>query len=92
MRFRDQPLPPLELAKFWVEYVARHKGAPHLHSSGQDLDFIVYHNIDVFVFVGASIGFLIYIVYWLVTVLIAFACGSKGKSQKSQSNSSKKRR
>ncbi|XP_055910501.1 UDP-glycosyltransferase UGT5-like [Eupeodes corollae] len=45
-RFRDQPMKPLDLAVYWVEYVARHKGAPHLHSAGQDLGFIQYHNID----------------------------------------------
>ncbi|KAF5280026.1 hypothetical protein FQA39_LY05407 [Lamprigera yunnana] len=32
-RFRDRPLPPLETAIYWVEYVARHKGAPHLRTA-----------------------------------------------------------
>lgn len=47
-RFRDQPKTPLETAVFWVEYVCRHNGAPHLHSAGQDLPWISYHNVDVF--------------------------------------------
>uniref|UniRef100_T1GPS3 UDP-glucuronosyltransferase n=1 Tax=Megaselia scalaris TaxID=36166 RepID=T1GPS3_MEGSC len=47
-RYRDQPLTPLETAVYWVEYVARHKGAYHLRNSGMDLSFIQYHNIDAF--------------------------------------------
>lgn len=27
---KDRPIEPLDLAVFWVEYVMRHKGAPHL--------------------------------------------------------------
>jgi UDP-glucoronosyl and UDP-glucosyl transferase len=30
-----------------VEYVARHKGAKHMHSAGQDLSFLEYHNLDI---------------------------------------------
>ncbi|CAO1423153.1 unnamed protein product [Diamesa serratosioi] len=46
-RYRDQPKRPLDTAIYWVEYVARHKGAPHMHSAGQDLGFIQYHNLDI---------------------------------------------
>lgn len=54
--YRDQPLPPLELAKFWVEYVIRHKGAIHIQSPGKDMTFLVYHNLDVFVFLIVIAG------------------------------------
>ncbi|KAJ6640035.1 UDP-glycosyltransferase UGT5 [Pseudolycoriella hygida] len=47
-RYRDQPLTPLETAVYWTEYVARHKGAPHLRSAGLDLSFFAYHSFDVF--------------------------------------------
>lgn len=46
---------PLELAKFWIDYVVRHKGALQLRSAGQDLSFFAYHNLDVFVFLAVSI-------------------------------------
>lgn len=75
-RHRDQPLPPLELAKFWVEYVVRHNGAPHMHSSGQDLHFIAYHSIDVFAFLATVVGVFLYLAYWLIKLVLAFAFGS----------------
>ncbi|XP_059613453.1 UDP-glucosyltransferase 2-like [Phlebotomus argentipes] len=47
-RFRDQPEDPMSRAVYWIEYVARHGGAKHLISGGQELSFIQYHNLDVF--------------------------------------------
>uniref|UniRef100_A0A7G3B2C7 Putative udp-glucoronosyl and udp-glucosyl transferase n=1 Tax=Lutzomyia longipalpis TaxID=7200 RepID=A0A7G3B2C7_LUTLO len=47
-RFRDQPEDPMSRAVYWIEYVARHQGAKHLISGGQELNFIQYHNLDVF--------------------------------------------
>lgn len=49
-RFRDKPMTPMETAIYWVEYVARYGGAPHLRSGGQNLNWIAYHNLDVFLF------------------------------------------
>ncbi|KAJ6644050.1 UDP-glucosyltransferase 2, partial [Pseudolycoriella hygida] len=49
-RYRDQPLTPLETAIYWTEYVARHKGAPHMRSAGLDLSFFAYYSIDVCAF------------------------------------------
>ncbi|XP_055537421.1 UDP-glycosyltransferase UGT5-like isoform X2 [Wyeomyia smithii] len=46
-RYRDQPVNPLDLAVFWVEYIIRHKGAPHIRTASMDLNFIQYHNLDV---------------------------------------------
>lgn len=43
----DQPQSSLERAVYWIEYVIRHKGAPHLKSSGGDLNFAQYFLLDV---------------------------------------------
>uniref|UniRef100_A0A1B6KXZ3 UDP-glucuronosyltransferase n=1 Tax=Graphocephala atropunctata TaxID=36148 RepID=A0A1B6KXZ3_9HEMI len=43
---RDQPQPPLDRALYWVEYVLRHQGAPHLQSAAKDLSFIQYFMLD----------------------------------------------
>uniref|UniRef100_A0A1Y9H2G0 UDP-glucuronosyltransferase n=1 Tax=Anopheles dirus TaxID=7168 RepID=A0A1Y9H2G0_9DIPT len=51
-RLRDQPLAPMDMAKFWVEYVLRHDGAKHLISSAQDLNFVEYNNLDVYAFLA----------------------------------------
>ncbi|AWP12759.1 putative UDP-glucuronosyltransferase-like [Scophthalmus maximus] len=43
----DRPVPPLELAVFWTEFVMRHKGAAHLKVAAHDLNWIQYHSLDV---------------------------------------------
>ncbi|CAO2625351.1 UDP-glucuronosyltransferase 1A7 [Lemmus lemmus] len=64
---KDRPIEPLDLAVFWVEYVMRHKGAPHLRPAAHDLTWYQYHSLDV-------IGFLLAIV--LTVVFIVFKCCS----------------
>ncbi|KAF4519362.1 UDP-glycosyltransferase-06, partial [Ephemera danica] len=45
--FRDQPETPLDRAIFWVEYVIRHRGAPHLRSASVDLAWYQRQLLDV---------------------------------------------
>ncbi|XP_044097827.1 UDP-glucuronosyltransferase 1A1-like isoform X1 [Neovison vison] len=80
---KDRPIEPLDLAVFWVEFVMRHKGAPHLRPAAHDLTWYQYHSLDV-------IGFLLAIV--LGVVFIAYKCcawgcrkcfGKKGRVKKS---------
>ncbi|XP_076770961.1 UDP-glucuronosyltransferase 1A5 isoform X2 [Arvicanthis niloticus] len=66
---KDRPIEPLDLAVFWVEYVMRHKGAPHLRPAAHDLTWYQYHSLDV-------IGFLLAIV--LTVVFIVFKCCAYG--------------
>ncbi|XP_017482517.1 PREDICTED: UDP-glucuronosyltransferase 2B13-like [Rhagoletis zephyria] len=47
-KFRDNPMHPLDEASFWMEYVARHKGAPHLKSAGAYMPLYQYLLLDVF--------------------------------------------
>ncbi|GCB76608.1 hypothetical protein scyTo_0015520 [Scyliorhinus torazame] len=46
---RDQPESPMERAIFWIEYVARHKGAAHLRSESYRLPWYVYYCVDVMI-------------------------------------------
>ncbi|XP_055472705.1 UDP-glucuronosyltransferase 1-2 isoform X3 [Psammomys obesus] len=66
---KDRPIEPLDLAVFWVEFVMRHKGAPHLRPAAHDLTWYQYHSLDV-------IGFLLAIV--LTVVFIVFKCCAFG--------------
>ncbi|XP_051896191.1 UDP-glucuronosyltransferase 2A1-like [Pristis pectinata] len=59
---RDQPESPMERAVFWIEYVARHKGAGHLRSESYRLPWYVYYCVDVMIFLLS--------VLLLVTVLV----------------------
>uniref|UniRef100_UPI00001A0C4A UDP glucuronosyltransferase 5 family, polypeptide A1 precursor n=1 Tax=Danio rerio TaxID=7955 RepID=UPI00001A0C4A len=43
----DQPLKPLDRAMFWIEFVMRNKGAPHLRTQSFRMSWIEYHSIDV---------------------------------------------
>ncbi|XP_029365924.1 UDP-glucuronosyltransferase 2A2-like [Echeneis naucrates] len=52
---RDQPMKPLDLAIFWIEYVMRHKGAPHLRTESYKMSNIQYYCIDVAAFLLAVI-------------------------------------
>ncbi|XP_048418888.2 UDP-glucuronosyltransferase 2A1-like [Stegostoma tigrinum] len=47
---RDQPETPMERAIFWIEYVARHKGAAHLRSESYQLPWYIYYSVDVMIF------------------------------------------
>lgn len=75
----------METAIYWVEYVVRHKGAPHLRSTGQNLDIVTYHNLDVYAFFVISIYLLCYIIMGLFTAVFGrrhklFETKSKVKS------------
>lgn len=73
---------PLETAVYWVEYVARHKGAPHLRSAGQDLNFFQYHSLDVFGFFALVIGIVLYSIKWLLGFLFCRKSKKVGRKQK----------
>uniref|UniRef100_A0A1B0DAR4 UDP-glucuronosyltransferase n=1 Tax=Phlebotomus papatasi TaxID=29031 RepID=A0A1B0DAR4_PHLPP len=84
-RFRDQPEDPMSRATYWVEYVARHGGAKHLVSGGQELNFIQYHNLDVF-----ALLFAIPILLILgIRCLLMKICCSRNKSKSAQKSSKK---
>nr|XP_006123715.1 UDP-glucuronosyltransferase 1-6 isoform X1 [Pelodiscus sinensis] len=61
----DRPIHPLDLAVHWIEFVMRHKGAPHLRPAAHDLNWIQYHSLDV-------IAFLLAVV--LVAMFISWKC------------------
>lgn len=44
---RDQPIAPMDQAIFWVEYVMRHKGAPHLRTEAYKMPWYSYYCLDV---------------------------------------------
>ncbi|XP_050096430.1 UDP-glucosyltransferase 2-like [Anopheles aquasalis] len=64
--FKDRPMAALETAVFWVEYVIRHHGAPHLHYQGADLNVFQLALLDVYAFLVA----LLFIAYKLIRFLV----------------------
>ncbi|XP_072302022.1 UDP-glucuronosyltransferase 1A5-like isoform X3 [Eucyclogobius newberryi] len=60
---RDQPLSPMDQAVFWVEYVMRHKGAPHLRTQAYKMPWYSYYCVDVLLFLlTAVIGTMLCVV------------------------------
>lgn len=77
-RYRDQIKTPIETAVYWVEYVVKHGGAPHLHSAAVHLPFYKYYNLDVslVLLLGLILPFVI------IKKLLAYCC--KGSAKKPQ--------
>lgn len=48
---RDQTEHPLDRAIYWIEYVIRHRGAPHLRTASRKLSLYQRCLVDVMVFV-----------------------------------------
>lgn len=60
---RDQPETPLERGIYWAEYIARHKGAEHLHLGSRQLNRLQRSLIDVYL-VLITIGCILGVFTW----------------------------
>lgn len=83
--YRDQPMNPLDLAVYWVEYVVRHKGAKHLHCTGQDLNFIQYHSIDSILILFSILALVLLLIMLLIRIIwgwLLFALARKDIKEK----------
>ncbi|XP_072746848.1 UDP-glucosyltransferase 2-like [Anoplolepis gracilipes] len=47
---KDKPYDSLENAIWWIEFVMRHNGAPHLHFNGVDIAWYQQFDLDIIVF------------------------------------------
>ncbi|KAM5269093.1 UDP-glucuronosyltransferase 1A3-like isoform 2-T2 [Hipposideros larvatus] len=80
---KDRPIEPLDLAVFWVEFVMRHKGAPHLRPAAHDLTWYQYHSLDVVGFLLAIVLGVAFVVYKCCAFGYRKCCGKKGRVKKS---------
>lgn len=69
---RDQPVPPMDLAVYWVEHVMKHKGAPHLQSAGLKLNWIQAYLLDVIVLLVTLISTLVYVNFLILRTCVRF--------------------
>ena len=79
LRYRDQPMLPMDLAVYWVEYVARNKGAWHMHCAGLDLSMLEYHNIDAIILLYCGMVLILLTTAYLIgkcckTIIKRFNC------------------
>ncbi|EFA10102.2 UDP-glucuronosyltransferase 2C1-like Protein [Tribolium castaneum] len=83
----DQPLTPVETAIYWVEHVIRHKGAPHLRSSGVDLKWYQREMIDVGVFLIVVTCLVLTVTLVIITKMLKFVfCKNKKDVSKKKKN------
>lgn len=80
--YKDRPQSGMDLATFWVEYVIRHKGAPHLHYQGADLNVLQRYLVDVFAFLGAVLYIAKKLVCFALCRVKRMVCGSNQKTKK----------
>ncbi|GJQ65080.1 hypothetical protein Trydic_g7230 [Trypoxylus dichotomus] len=83
-RFKDRPMPPLETAVYWVEYVARHKGAPHLRSAAVGMPYYQYLLLDVIAFLAAVFLTISYVVYATCRFILSKLLKKEAKKVKKQ--------
>lgn len=62
--FKDRPKGALETGVYWIEYIIRHHGAPHLHYQGADLNIFQLALLDVYALFIA----VLFIVYKLIAL------------------------
>jgi len=79
----DQPMKPLDKAMFWIEYVLRHKGSPHLRTAALNLEWYQYLLLDVVAFVAVVTLISIYIFY---NIFKSFCCSKNPKRLLTQRN------
>ncbi|KAL6473162.1 hypothetical protein MHYP_G00193500 [Metynnis hypsauchen] len=71
---RDQPMKPLDLAVFWLEYVMRNKGAPHLRTKAYRMPWYSYHSVDVILFLLSIAAVLIFTTAVFIRCVCRRAC------------------
>lgn len=80
-RFLDNPVEPLQEAIYWIEYVIRYNGAPHLKSAAVLMPWYQHLLLDVL----AAILLFIAALYFLLTRACKLICSSRMKaSQKKE--------
>ncbi len=81
-RLRDQLVSKRDTAAYWVDYVIRNRGAPHLKSRASTLSWWQYHSVDVLAFLGTLASVVTYTLMRSVrAALSAISSAVRGKSK-----------
>ncbi|XP_053692178.1 UDP-glycosyltransferase UGT5-like [Sabethes cyaneus] len=80
--FRDNLVPPMDEAMYWIEYVIRHKGAKHLKSVSVDLNWVQYHMLDVVTFFTLMVTLTLTVSYRILMALYRDFIKQKSKETK----------
>uniref|UniRef100_T1GW28 UDP-glucuronosyltransferase n=1 Tax=Megaselia scalaris TaxID=36166 RepID=T1GW28_MEGSC len=75
--YRDRPMTAKQTAIYWVEYVLRHKGAPHLQSPLVHLNFLERNSLDVLAVIFTVLALIGFILFASLKFIVKKLCGSK---------------
>lgn len=84
--FKSNQNDPLDTAIYWIEYIIKHKGAPHLQSHAKNLPWYRYLLLDVFMVVFGGI----YIIFDVLKQIAAFLTKKQPKDTNNKSKKKKK--
>ncbi|XP_042559879.1 UDP-glucuronosyltransferase 2A1-like [Clupea harengus] len=76
----DQPMKPLDRAIFWIEFVMRHGGAPHLRTQSFRMSWMAYHSIDVILTLLMALLLLVIIMFLAIKKCFSVLFKKKVKS------------
>jgi glucuronosyltransferase len=82
----DQMESPLDRAVYWIEYVIRHQGAPHLRIASRNLSLFQRYLYDVLLFVLFSALSFLFLVFYLCRNIICSNGRVKINGQKKKKN------
>lgn len=71
-QFRDRPVPPLDLAIWSIEYVARHPNENFLSTSLKSQSWVEQNLIDVYAFVLLNLVIITLVTYFVAKTLCKF--------------------
>lgn len=78
--FRNNQNEPLDTAIWWIEYILKYKGAPHIQSPAKNLTWFRYLQLDIALIVFGSI----YIIYDLIRQALNKSDSKKAEESKKQ--------
>ncbi|KAF9422945.1 hypothetical protein HW555_001488 [Spodoptera exigua] len=73
--WKDRPLSPMDTAIFWIEYVARNKGAVNLKPPTVDMPLYQYLMIDVAFIIASSVAIIFYILVKISSLVLKILFG-----------------
>ncbi|XP_051548635.1 UDP-glucuronosyltransferase 2A3-like [Myxocyprinus asiaticus] len=75
----DQPMKPLDRALFWIEFVMRNGGAPHLRTQSFRMSWIAYHSIDVILTLMVTVIIFAFVTVYIIRYFCLVICKKKVK-------------
>ena len=65
MIMQDQIEKPLDRAIYWIEYVIRYKGAPHIRTASRKLNAFQRDHMDVHLIIFLKILLIVYTIRFI---------------------------